>query len=78
MLTFSYKVTGQNRGVLRNCHLKGTGKKTNKRTVRSQIRAHLSHPNLSRVNRHFTYNSLHLIDRYKARPMKNAQINFVS
>lgn len=45
-------------------------KKTSKRTVRSLIRANLSHANLSRVNRQFIYNSLRLIDRYEVRSVK--------
>ena len=70
LLTFSCKVTGQKRRIALNYHLKATDKKTSKRTVRSLIRANLSHPNLSRVARQFIYNSLRLIDRYKVRSGK--------
>ena len=52
LLTFSCKVTGQKRRNALNHNLKGADKKTSKRTVKSLIRANLSHPNLSRVDRH--------------------------
>ena len=70
LLTFSCKVTGQKRRNAPKYHLKGRDKRISKRTVRSLIRANLSHPNLSRVDRQFIYNSLRLIDRYKVGSVK--------
>ena len=70
LLTYSCKVTGQKRRNAPKHHLKGRNKRISKRTVRSLIRANLSHPNLSRVDRQFIYYSLRLIGRYKVGSVK--------
>ena len=70
LLTFICKVTGQSRITTPTHNFRGTGKKTSKRSVRSQILTNLSYPNLSKGNRQIIYNSLRLIDRYKVRAIK--------
>ena len=74
LLTFSKKVTGQSSRAQR-CHQSGKRlRKISKRTVRSQIRLNLNHPNMTRANRDFIYNSLRLIDRYRATSFKKLRL----
>ena len=70
LLTFFKKVTGQNSRAPRCNQLGKQLKRISKRTLRSQIRLNLNHPNISRVNRDFIYTALRMIDRYRATSFK--------